>query len=257
MMTEKACNGLFCKGKIWPIDRFQKDKDCNSGRKTYCKMCCANKENSSFVPGTCLSCGKQHECMFGSGVYCSRQCAIRGVKCDSSDVVIVEKSKNDEVKGKVCPRSECSFKGVVQPITSFYKRSRGDYRPSCKKCDMVDIRKHQVTLKGFIKNSLNCARRRAKQYGREFDLSYDEVKSVYDRQGGKCAFSGKLLTHQSDDTKKTSRNPFNMSLDRIDSSKGYTKENVQWICVWLQITKSDWNEKEFKSWLVETADHLR
>lgn len=68
-------------------------------------------------------------------------------------------------------------------------------------------------------------KRHAKTRELSFNLSIEDAWSIYEQQKNKCALSGleiRLfrnleLGHQT------------ASLDRIDSSKGYFKENVQWV----------------------------
>ena len=38
---------------------------------------------------------------------------------------------------------------------------------------------------------------------------------------------------------------YQTSIDRIDSNKTYTKDNIQLVCFWANIAKSDLGEKEF------------
>jgi hypothetical protein len=44
-------------------------------------------------------------------------------------------------------------------------------------------------------------------------------------------------------------NPFKASLDRIDSSRGYTEDNVQWVCWSVNQMKSDKTKEEFEFWI--------
>jgi hypothetical protein len=55
----------------------------------------------------------------------------------------------------------------------------------------------------------------------KFELIMDEMWDLYVKQGGKCAITGIRLNLKSKGQ--------SASLDRIDSSKGYFIENVQWI----------------------------
>ena len=42
--------------------------------------------------------------------------------------------------------------------------------------------------------------------------------------------------------------PTNLSLDRIDSSQGYTEDNVQLVCRIVNIMKNDLSVDEFVGW---------
>ena len=44
-------------------------------------------------------------------------------------------------------------------------------------------------------------------------------------------------------------NPFKASLDRIDPTKGYTEDNVRWVCWAVNQMKSDKTEAEFGFWV--------
>jgi len=201
-----------------------------------------------------MFCSKPHDCMFGAGKFCNRRCAMSNTAKGKKDKAT--KKLESEEKGKLCKNKKCIHAGELQPIENFYKRSRGEegYRIWCKKCDAVEIRKHQTTRLGFVKTSLNSARRRAQMRDLEFELTLEYLEDLLNKQQGNCALTGRQMTHCSNP--EGSRNPFNMSIDRIDSSGGYTKGNVQWICTWIQGAKSDWKETEFKHWIVEAAKHI-
>lgn len=83
--------------------------------------------------------------------------------------------------------------------------------------------------------------RSAKERGIPFNLSIREAWNLFLLQGRKCALSGRLLHFaKSDEDYKA-----NASLDRIDSSRGYTIENVQWIDKDINYMKNDMEEGDF------------
>ncbi len=60
----------------------------------------------------------------------------------------------------------------------------------------------------------------------EFDITQEYVWGLYIKQDKQCALSGlpiRFSTYYKDKTKTTA------SLDRIDSTQGYVKDNVQWL----------------------------
>lgn len=64
--------------------------------------------------------------------------------------------------------------------------------------------------------------------GSSFDLDVDYLETLWVNQKGLCAVSGIAMSIHG----KNRRDPNTMSLDRIDSSKGYTKNNVR-LVTWL------------------------
>lgn len=76
-----------------------------------------------------------------------------------------------------------------------------------------------------------------------FDISKKDIWEQWKLQEGKCALSGLKLKIERNYKKlyKT----MTASLDRIDSSKGYTKNNIQWIHKDINKMKSNFDEKYF------------
>jgi hypothetical protein len=58
-----------------------------------------------------------------------------------------------------------------------------------------------------------------------FTVTIKDAWKIFQKQKGCCAFTGLKLTFPKDARDITS----NASLDRIDSSKGYEKDNIQWV----------------------------
>lgn len=74
----------------------------------------------------------------------------------------------------------------------------------------------------------------AKKKGRTWDVTPEQLWELWLNQDGKCAYTGWNLTHGKD-----------ASLDRIDSSMGYTIDNVQWVHRDINRMKSDFTESYF------------
>lgn len=83
---------------------------------------------------------------------------------------------------------------------------------------------------------IRAARQRAKKAGlpMELDLEWAVERMV------RCELSG--LPFNED----PGRHPRSRSIDRIDSSKGYTKDNSRMICWALNAAFCDWGMEEFK-----------
>jgi len=73
----------------------------------------------------------------------------------------------------------------------------------------------------------------------EFDLSYEYLDELWISQQGKCAYTGEDLNFG------RSKVAGSASLDRIDSSLGYVKGNVQFVHKDVNIMKWDLSEDRF------------
>jgi hypothetical protein len=74
-----------------------------------------------------------------------------------------------------------------------------------------------------------------------FQVNMEEAWEVFEKQNGKCAYSGIELQHSR--SKKKNNNV--ASIDRIDSSKPYTKDNIQWVNAIINTMKWNHSEEEF------------
>jgi hypothetical protein len=84
-----------------------------------------------------------------------------------------------------------------------------------------------------------------------FAVTMDNIWAQYLKQEGKCAFTGLDLT-------LTNSNNFNFqtaSLDRIDSTKGYTPDNIQWVHKDANKMKMDLPEEKFLSIVKQIYEH--
>ncbi len=99
----------------------------------------------------------------------------------------------------------------------------------------------------FISQMLYNATSRAKKKGFDIDIDVAFLTELLEASDYKCAVTGQTMTLLSLNRKKA--NPFRASLDRIDSSKGYTKGNVRLVCWAVNQMKADRTEEEFEFWI--------
>jgi hypothetical protein len=78
----------------------------------------------------------------------------------------------------------------------------------------------QFDAEKFTKKLLNSSRACAKDRGIPYHLTYDILYEALVNTNGICSVSGKHLTTLHNHLMKA-------SIDRIDSNKGYTKNNIQ------------------------------
>lgn len=102
-----------------------------------------------------------------------------------------------------------------------------------------------------LREHLRRAQRRNGNDGRRnhhCNLDLEHLKEVWDRQDGKCVYTNVKLEPPTQAKKSNKRYNYMASLDRIDSSLGYVKGNVQFIsvtCNFLKTTLDDNHVQEF------------
>ena len=99
-----------------------------------------------------------------------------------------------------------------------------------------------VGSKSLFSRMLTAAKARAHRKGISFTLTRDDVAKLYSECGGECAVSKLPFTLD----RSNSRAPFSPSLDRIDSTKGYTYENCRIVCYVVNMAMSDYGEEPLR-----------
>ena len=105
--------------------------------------------------------------------------------------------------------------------------------------------------KGFgeISGDFWCAiQKSAKARDLSFEISIEDAWNIFLKQNRKCALSGLELTLSRSRTRKKYKTVHTASLDRIDSSKGYTIDNVQWVHKRVNLMKGNMSTENFIEW---------
>lgn len=141
------------------------------------------------------------------------------------------------LKTKVCKL--CS-KSLPLSYFTVNNKAKDKLQRACKECDnerqrvrrvakKEDIQKYSKEYRSKKKDDhgwrlqqlLNSAKARAVKKDREFNLTLQDLNELYPKDN-KCPVFGFELTWNQEGFRETSP-----SIDRIDSTKGYTKDNVQ------------------------------
>ncbi len=109
----------------------------------------------------------------------------------------------------------------------------------------IPLRKKKTKYGEIAGNHFATIRSQAESRGLSFEITIKFIWELFLKQNRCCAISGVLLTFN--DNKLHSRRT--ASLDRIDSERGYTEDNVQWIHKTINKLKWDYSEKEFFDWI--------
>lgn len=89
-------------------------------------------------------------------------------------------------------------------------------------------------------------RSKAAARGIKCTVTIEELWAIYQGQGGKCAITGRPISLLSAMSRRVDGYTGAVaSLDRIDSSGGYTPDNVQWVDKWVNFAKNSLTQDEF------------
>ena len=92
----------------------------------------------------------------------------------------------------------------------------------------------------------------ARQRHIPFKIEIKETWDLFIEQGGRCTLTGVPLTLHPSHLNKGANTA---SLDRIDSTKGYVKGNIQWVHKVINFMKSSLSDAEFIRWCELVAHH--
>lgn len=88
--------------------------------------------------------------------------------------------------------------------------------------------------------------KQAHRRGIPFEITREEAWNLFTNQGRKCKLTGLDITFSSNIRDQCGKQT--TSLDRIDSTKGYTLGNVQWVHKTINIMKNTLSNDKFLEW---------
>jgi hypothetical protein len=142
----------------------------------------------------------------------------------------------------------CTMCEEVHPIEQFYttgKKVDGTprYKSECKKWTLLRAKndynyaakkaQRSATVESYLRHLLSHTTKRSRK-----ELTIEGMLDIWSSQSGLCAYSGIPMEHQIG-------HPHVASIDRIDSSRGYTMDNVQLVIRPVNFMKSNMSEGEF------------
>lgn len=119
---------------------------------------------------------------------------------------------------------------------------------TCKNSYSAEIRgEYRKTPETFISSRVAGYKHRAKQDGVDFNLTAASLIEIFNRQEGKCYYTGQQLDFTLVAPKRNYPHRRTPSLDRLSPRSGYVEGNVVWCCYYVNRMKNDLTESEFIS----------
>lgn len=107
------------------------------------------------------------------------------------------------------------------------------------------------SLWAFVGRQVAAMKASARSRGIAFLIERDDVLAQWERQEGRCALTGALMTHG----RKRTGDPTQSSIDRIDSEGNYTAVNIHLVCARINLMKADMSVSEFGDWCKRVVLH--
>lgn len=117
----------------------------------------------------------------------------------------------------------------------------------CKECKKQQYIKRRLANRGkkdlnrLLLERYHGILERAAKKNLECSITLDYLRELWCKQNGLCAISNIPMTY----IFNNGRIPTNISVDRIDSSRGYTRDNIQLVCMAVNQMKSDLDDNTF------------
>ena len=243
--STKICSNENCElaNVPQPSSNFTKDKgNKTDGLYSYCKKCKHGrkkekaKEYENLDPEKDTKICKHEDCgktklLREFDVQMGNDCNRANIckDCRHNDRLLQDNKKPTEGTHMCC---RCKEDKNVSEFDGSRHNSFG-LQSRCKICQKEVEQEYRATFIGNIENLFKDIKTNAnnKKEGRivPVEITQDDIKDMYAKQKGFCSLTGVKMTHDAKgrgEDKEHNFNKNNMSVDRIDSSKAYTKDNT-------------------------------
>jgi hypothetical protein len=152
---------------------------------------------------------------------------------------------------KIC-QSQIGKKYRENNVEYFKKKNKENYKKENNKKRYEKYKEsylkrnfqNRKTIRGRLYSLLSAAQSRARKNNLDINIDLNFLLSLYEKQNGKCKLTNLEFTFEPKGV-ETNYNPFNPSIDKIDHSKGYTKDNVRLVCTIVNLALNTFGEENF------------
>lgn len=187
------------------------------------------------------------------------------VASELSQTKLRVKAKVDKLQLKMLPKTQ---RLCITCRTNFQYIDDNPNRRTNKTCKVCELRHRKDTRKKYPEYELAYKRRQynkrrqdksweelfndiartlryrnKKLHSCSEEITAQELRAKYDSQAGKCKYTGRTL--EKPITNDGIKNPNVLSIDRIDSTGGYTIDNIALVCWYANVAKHEYDLDDF------------
>lgn len=156
------------------------------------------------------------------------------VQCDNCGIIHSKPTSEYLRNLKLNRKMFCSRNCSVIYGNSIRDRSKGNY---------YNLSKHSNNRKDEF-SPFKQLLRSSKIRNKELSITLQDLKEIWEKQNGICPYTKfQLQLNQAENRM------LKASLDRIDNSKGYTKDNVEFVCMAINFMKNTFTREQVKQFL--------
>lgn len=289
---KKTCNGNLCNGKELEKKEFDKDKYSGDGLQSVCKSCFRNKSGicksqlELFIVLILKDARTRAKKKTKNGRDFEYELDKKFIlelyekqdkKCAITKQVMTHNALNDRKEGDCHIMNPYNISidrlnneiGYIQTnvrlVCAFVNRIRMDmdddeFHKLCQEVSATDRKGKKVHVEEniedndfgkFLDYKLSNTKNNAEQRNLDCDIKKEDIIEIYKKQKGKCVFTKNKLTFDRKSTRKS-----DLSIDRIDSTKGYTNTNIQLVENRVNISKSDISNVDYIEYCKLVAQNI-
>jgi len=175
---------------------------------------------------------------------------------------------NNQVKSCGCLLKEIGRKNILKNredicvvCKKLFKYKGGRIRATCSpKCDKIRTNEYsrkrpKKSFRTFISSLVSGIKRRCIKNNIKYNLSVKYIYSMFIKQHGKCSKTG--IIFEISNGEKWSCSPNSPSIDRINFKGGYTKNNIQLICMVYNFCKHTWTDNDVELFAKRLLNYKR
>jgi hypothetical protein len=147
------------------------------------------------------------------------------------------KENEQEIRQQTAEYKSFNSDKIKQDSIEYYQSNKITIRQLQKE--------YQISLRGRLINLMSYAKGRARQNKRGFNLDIDFLLEMFTAQNGQCKLTGISFSLEKENDCRV--DPWAISIDRIDSKLGYTKDNVRLVCTVVNFALNEWGEKVLRT----------
>ena len=149
--------------------------------------------------------------------------------------------KGVEYGGDIFVRKDAVHSYLVRLV-----KENTDGKPKPRRNKKPASRAKPINRVDWVPKIYTRAKQGAAARGLPFDLTIEDIRKMAEDQQGRCAVTGMRFSNRK--PKQGNKAPWAPSLDRKDSSLGYSPANCRIVSVFANIAMSDWGD-----WVLKEA----